>query len=106
MPFCSCVRKTDKSGMGLELSGALISSCLRQVPPPSQPSVVGGDSSKYDSYDDGGVDDADDDDDDDDDYDDGYDDDCDGDGDEEGEAEEEAEEEEGCHMWRVSFLPW
>ena len=62
-----------------------VSSCLRQVPPPCQPSVLGGDSWN----DDGGDGDGDDDDD------------CDGDDDdddEEGDEEEEEEEEEGCRM--------
>ena len=69
----------------------LISSCLRQVPPPCQPSALGG----IFSNDDGDDDDGDGDDDDD----------CDGDDDDDDEEGEEEEEEEGCHMWRFSFLP-
>ena len=58
-----------------------ISSCLRQVPPPCQPSALGGNSSNDDGDDDDG---------------DGDDDDCDGDDgddDEEGEGQEEEEDE-------------
>ena len=55
-----------------------LSSCLRQVPPPCQPSTLGGDCSNH----------------------------GDGDDDDDDQEEEEEDEEEGCHMWRVSFLPW
>ena len=58
----------------------------RQVPPPCQPSTLGGDCLNDDGDDDGGGDD---------------DDDCDGDDDDD---DGEEEEEEGCHVWHFAFF--
>ena len=68
-----------------------LSSCLRQVPPPCQPSALGGIFSNDDGDDDDGDGD--------------YDDDCDGDDDDDDEKGQEEEEEEGRHMFRFSCQP-